>query len=89
MMVGVLTYWDCVKLARETEPSINHTGWVIHESETVKYTLDTLDEGKSFRIGRWNPGDNTGKVERTIPAPDEVLFLFDLRHEEEEYGFED
>lgn len=77
--IEALTYWDVLHLAQKTEWNLNHAGWVIHQDNNVKYTLDTLDEGLSFRIGQWEPGHNVGSIIRTISAPSEISFLFSLR----------
>lgn len=77
--IEALTYWDAVRLAQNTDWNVNHAGWIVHQDADVKYTLDTLDEGLSFRIGRWQPGKNTGSIIRTVHAPAEIEFLFGLR----------
>jgi len=82
--IEALNYWDALRLAQNTEWNVNHAGWILHQDEAVKYTLDTLDEGRSFRVGEWEPGKNTGLIVRTIPAPPEIEFLFSLRWEDED-----
>lgn len=79
-----LDYWGALRLAKDTAWNINHGGWIIHQDESIKYTLDTLDEGRSFRIAQWEPGKLTGMVARTIPAPPEIEFLFSLRWTDED-----
>lgn len=79
MDIESLDYWDCLRFAQKAKWNINHGGWVLFEDKTVKYTLDTLDDGLSFRIARWEPGKNTGQVARSIEAPGEIQFLFTLR----------
>jgi len=79
MDINDLDYWDCLRHAHQSEWNVNHAGWILHEDETVKYTLDTLDDGESFRIAHWTPGKLTGRVVREVEAPPEIKFLFTLR----------
>jgi hypothetical protein len=78
LALKAMSYQEVLNLARKTEWNLNHAGWIIYEDNRVKFTLDTLNNGLSFRIGQWEPCKNVGKIIHEIFATEEFKFLIAL-----------